>query len=55
MGKVQKKEKQSADLRKLVEKSTEKSGVPLKVQDAATLNRLRLLLSEARRSQQARD
>jgi hypothetical protein len=39
------------DINSSLEDSTKKSGVPLKVQDAATLNKLALLVSAAKRSQ----
>ena len=55
MGKVQKRAKQTDDLPRLVEASTKKNGVPLKVQDAATIEKLRLLVSAARQSQRALD
>ena len=41
----------SPDLQEYVRQSTKKSGVPLKVRDAATINRLALLVSSAKRSQ----
>lgn len=52
MAEVQPDVSQVPTIAELVEKSTAKSGVPLKVQDTAVVDALRLLVNEARQSQQ---
>lgn len=50
MGNYQKKPTKNTDLRALVEASTKASGVPVKVQDAATVVKLARLVQFARRA-----
>lgn len=50
MGTIQKKATKNTDLRALVEASTKASGVPVKVQDVATVAKLERLVQLARRA-----